>query len=130
MNDVMTLVEGFLTLDPENPYLHLLLATAFNRLGRVDEAIVEYSHVIELSPRDISAFMNRGEIYLKQGKLLECAADLKAAINLDQDKNDPAAIRAAILLQMTSGALRLAEEKGLDAVDKAHDQIKHQIKQS
>jgi len=129
-NDARVLIEGLLAIDPDNAYLHLLLASTFSHQGQLDDAIVEYSRVIELAPADLSALMNRGEIYLKQGKLVEAAADLKSVIVKDAGQKDPVALRAAFLLEMTSGALKLVEHKGFASVQEAHQQIKQQLKRS
>jgi len=128
LEDARILLEGLLTLDPENPYLHLMLASNHRGQERWDDAVIEYSRTLEFFPGEISAWANRGEIYLMQGKLQEAARDLKQAVSLDGGKNDPAAGRAWFLLQMTSGALKLAEEQGMEAVEQAHQQIKLQLK--
>ena len=43
---------------------------------------------------DISAYVNRGEIYLKQADFKAASEDLKKAVELDPDQTDPTANRA------------------------------------
>lgn len=121
------MLEGLLTLDPDNAYMHYLLGSTFSLQDRLKEALEAYSRSIELFPAYVSALVNRGEIYLKLGDFQRAAADLGKAVEMDPQAKDSSAHRARFLLQMASGALRLAEEKGVDAVAEIQEQIKKQI---
>ena len=128
--DTETLVEGLLVLNPDNAYLHSLLASTYHLQNKPDQAIREYTRAIELFPENISALVNRGELYLKQGMLAEAAKDLTRAAELDPKRENVSANRARLLMNMTSGALKLASEKGIDAVHEAQRLIEKQLKQS
>lgn len=124
------MLEGLLTLDPDNAYMHYLLGSTFSLQNRLNEATQAYSRSIELFPEYVSALVNRGEIYLKLGDFQRAAADLRKAVELDPQGRDSSAHRARFLLQMASGALRLAEEKGVEALAEAQEQIKKQLGES
>lgn len=126
--DAKILADGILTWEPDNAYLHALLASACHNLGQTEDALIEYTEALRLTPNHVSSLSNRGEILLGQGKLREAAADLKKAIELDPDKKDPAANRARLLVQMTAGALQLAKDKGIEALTQAQEQAKRQLK--
>lgn len=129
-SDTEIWVEGLLILNPDNAYLHSLLASSFHLQGKRDQAIQSYTRAIELFPQDIAALMNRGELYLKQGKLAEAARDLDRAVKLDPKRENASANRARLLMDMTSGALKLASEKGVKSVHDVQQLIEKQWKQS
>src|SRR5262245_62626194 len=100
-----------------------MLASTFYLQDRLEEALAAYSRTLELLPNDTSTLVNRGEIYLKLGKFPEASADLKRAFDLGKDQPDPYSNRALLLLQMTSKSLKLALEKGPEALLETKDQI-------
>ena len=127
--DAAVLLEGLITIQTDNSYLHMLLGSVLLQQGRLDESVASFDRAIEISPENISALTNRGEIHLKQGRLKEAAADLKCASSLDETGNDPFANRARLLIDMTASLLKIAEEKGMPAVEQARQQILTQLKQ-
>ena len=130
LKDAEILLEGLITLQADNPYLHMLLGSVLLQQGRLDESVDSFNRAIEISPENISALTNRGEIHLKQGRLKEAAEDLKRAASLDTKEEDPFANRARLLIEMTSSLLKVAEEKGMTAVENARQQILLQLKQN
>jgi Tfp pilus assembly protein PilF len=122
------LADGVLTGEPDNAYLHALVASSLHNLSKTEEAIEEYTRTLQLVPEHIGSLANRGELLLGQGKLREAAEDLKKAIALDTQKNDPSANRARLLVQMTAGALQIAKDKGIEALTQAQEQAKLQLK--
>ena len=127
-HDAEILLEGLITIQPENVYLHMMLGTALLQQGRFGESVTSFDRAIEISPENICALTNRGEIHLQQGRLKEAASDLKRASSLDKNGDDPFANRARLLIDMTSSLLQVAEEKGMPAVEQARRQILTQIK--
>ncbi len=67
-------------------------------------------------PQDINSLANRGEVFLRLGKFKEAADDLKKAIELDAEKKHPSANRARMLIAITQEALKLVQEKGVQAL--------------
>ena len=57
-------------------------ALAFQKEGRLDEAIADFNRVITLSPFDAKAHYERGRIYDDKGELAKSAADYDKALEL------------------------------------------------
>ena len=53
------------------------------RIGHYDEAIADYSRIVELDPDDTEAFGFRGEAYRQTGRYEEAVADFTRAIEID-----------------------------------------------
>ena len=111
------LLQGLTLIDPLNPYVHALLGSTLQHQNKIDEAIAHYSEAILLFPEDINSLTNRGELYLKTGKLNEAAADFARAVELDATGNNPSAMRARLLASMAASALDLVDKKGIEALD-------------
>src|SRR5205085_4121181 len=83
------LFEGLLVLDPGNPYLFGILGSIYQKEGSYPVAINLYTQALDLFPGDIDSRVNRGEVYLKLGKLREAAADFQESIAIDPSASDP-----------------------------------------
>jgi len=118
--------EGFLILDPGNPYVHGILGSIYQKEGKYAAAIDRYNVAVALFPDDINSRSNRGEVFLAQGKYPEAAADFRHAISLDSAGTHPSANRARMLVALMQQILQLAKEHGLDAVLDATKQTGHQ----
>jgi Flp pilus assembly protein TadD len=106
LRDAKRIFQGLALLDPGNAYAHGLLGVIHQKEQNYETAISEYTLAIALFPNDANLFTNRGEIYLKLGKLEEAAKDLRDAIELDPAKKDPAANRARILVRAVADSLQ------------------------
>jgi Flp pilus assembly protein TadD len=129
-SETVILAEGLLTLDSHNAYLRTLVATAYFKQNKLEEAVQEYTRAIELMPNDITSFVNRGEIYLRAGKFRQASQDLKRAIDLDPEQKNAFANRARLLMQMTSSALKIADEKGIEALHNAQQKFEADLQSS
>lgn len=116
LDDARKIFEGLTALDKRNPYIHGILGSIHQQQEKYDDAIRCYSTAIVMFPSDINSLTNRGEIYLKLGKFAEAAQDFKRAIELDPEKKHAAANRSRILVSLTQEALRIAKERGVQAV--------------
>jgi Flp pilus assembly protein TadD len=74
--------EGLLSLDPRNAYCHSALGAAYARLEQDEKAMTHLNMALQLDGRDISAYINRGELYLKHGDYKQAQADLEMAIKI------------------------------------------------
>lgn len=79
----ITAYQKSLTTDPDNPYAHAALATAFRMAGRYEEAIHTYKVALSLDPKNVEFQNNLASLYFLQ-------ADTTAAIQtyhriLEQD---------------------------------------------
>ena len=108
--------EGVVLLQPENPYPFAILGGIHQQQQNYESAIENYSKVLEVNERDTYTLMNRGECFLNLGRLQEAAGDLKAAIELDSKGTDKASNRARFLSKVTLEAMKLAQEKGIEAL--------------
>jgi len=116
MEDAQKIFEGLAVLDSQNPYVHGILGSIYQKQENYDAAVDRYSTAVSIFPQDINSLTNRGEIFLKQGKFQQAAGDFKSAIDLDPEQKHPAANRARLLVTLTQEALKLAKDKGVEAV--------------
>lgn len=95
------LFRGAVLLNKNNALARSALGTVLTAEGKHDEALIELNEAIRLNDTDISAHVNRAEIFLKRAEFKAASDDLKRAIELDPSQNDPAANRArAIIIGM------------------------------
>ncbi|MEM1201804.1 MAG: tetratricopeptide repeat protein [Acidobacteriota bacterium] len=98
LEDAAALAEGLVTLVPEDPYFHALVASIYIRQERLEEALVELDHALARRDDDIDSYVNRGEIHLHQGDLEAALSDFRAAIDLDPGGEHPMGQRARMLV--------------------------------
>jgi tetratricopeptide (TPR) repeat protein len=89
---------------------HSVMGSILQRQKRFGEAIAEYTQAIELDPKDVVSFVNRGEIFMRHGLLDEADADFATAIDLDPAEQDRFANRARMLRQQLARVR--AEKRG------------------
>ncbi|MBI2255834.1 MAG: caspase family protein [Proteobacteria bacterium] len=70
--------------DAANPNYISNLAAVLSDSGRYDEAIAAYTRAIELEPKNNWHYYNRGNAYLYTGDPAKAAADLDAALAIDE----------------------------------------------
>ena len=85
-------------LDHKNYFHHLALASAYQKLGKLVDAIFQYSETLKLAKDNINALVNRGELYIRQRNYRKAAEDFRKAIILDQSGKDLFANRARSLV--------------------------------
>ncbi len=120
LQDAKIMLEGLVLLDEGNPYLHMLLGGIFQRQDHNEEAVAQYTAAIQLFPEDIASLANRGETYLRMGRLKDSAEDLKAAIDLDPDGQHPCGNPAPLLATLVYEAL---QEKGVEALQETKKRL-------
>lgn len=91
------LFKGLSLLDNTIAYFHTALGAIYQKEQKYFDALAEYTVAIELDPKDITAFVNRGETYYLMGLDEQPLEDLEAAIQLDPESKDPWANRARFL---------------------------------
>ncbi|HEX8438506.1 tetratricopeptide repeat protein, partial [Archangium sp.] len=72
--------------------------TVYQKLGRLQDAITEYSAALERDPRNPVALTNRGELYLRQGNR-QGFTDIANAVEADPSGETSAGRRAKALVK-------------------------------
>ncbi len=92
--------EGLSVLDPQETYYLSAVGAIYVAEENLPMAEQVFNAALTINPKDTSAYVNRGEVYLRQGKLVEAAADLKKVVELDPEVKDPMTLRARALAQV------------------------------
>ncbi|MBI2092960.1 MAG: hypothetical protein HYY43_06680 [Deltaproteobacteria bacterium] len=98
IDEAEQIYKALLLLDHRNAYFHSVMAAVHQKKKRPVEAILEYSRAIQINTKDISSFVNRGEIYLRHKNFKKAAEDFKNAIMLDMSGRNLWANRARSLV--------------------------------
>ena len=53
------------------------------QLGQLDEAIADFSRVIEIKPRDVGIYLERARVFRAKGQINEAIADYQRIRELD-----------------------------------------------
>lgn len=75
--------QALIVLDHRNAYFHAVMGAIHQRQRRPVEAILEFSRALQMDPEELSALVNRGEVYLRHKNYRKAAEDFRAAILLD-----------------------------------------------
>ncbi|HEX5033068.1 MAG TPA: tetratricopeptide repeat protein [bacterium] len=114
MKEAEILFKGLSALDHKTAYYHTALGAIYQKQENYLDALAEYTAAIELDPEDVTAYVNRGEIYYLLGSDDLPMQDFEAAIQLDPQGKDPWANRARFLKKQV-----LDERAEYDAAEKA-----------
>jgi Flp pilus assembly protein TadD len=83
LDEAERIYQGLILLDHRNAYFHAMMGAIHQKRDRPVEAIMEYSQALKLNRKDVSSFVNRGEIYLRHKNYRKAAEDFRNAILLD-----------------------------------------------
>jgi Flp pilus assembly protein TadD len=89
--------KGLSLVEHKTAYYHTALGAIYQKQQKFFEALTEYTVAIELDPNEITAYVNRGEIYFRMGAENLPQKDFDQAIKLDPQGKDPWANRARFL---------------------------------
>ena len=108
LSEAEKIFQALILLDHRNAYFHAMMGAVHQKADRPIEAIMEYSQAVKLNDKDVSSFVNRGEIYLRHKNYRKAAEDFRNAILLDMSGSNLWANRArslviAIKRQIESG---------------------------
>jgi Flp pilus assembly protein TadD len=98
LEEAKTIFEGLVAGNPKDSAAHAALGTVYQKLGRVDEAVTEYTESLALDPHNPVALTNRGELLLKAGDR-SGFTDLASAVNADPHGETSAGRRAKGLVK-------------------------------
>ena len=92
------LFEGLVEGNPKDSASRAALGTVYQKLGRLEDAVTEYSAALERDPANPVALVNRGELYLRQGNR-QGFTDLANAVEADPKGQTSAGRRAKALVR-------------------------------
>ena len=90
--------QGLIILDHRNAYFHAVMGAIHQKRHRMVEAIVEYTQALRLNRKDVTTYVNRGEVYLRSRNYRKAAEDFRTAILLDPNGANLWANRARSLV--------------------------------
>lgn len=100
-----TIFEGLVAMDPDSSDAHSALGALLTRTMQDELALVHLNRALALNDKEITAYVNRAEVNLRQQKGEAAVADLKQAIALDPRERNPAANRARAMVMGIHDAL-------------------------
>jgi Flp pilus assembly protein TadD len=86
--------EGLVAINPRDHSSRAALGTVYQKMGRIDEAVVAYDLAIATEGSDVVALANRGELRLKNGDVRGGLEDLSHAVEADPEGKTASAQRA------------------------------------
>ncbi len=95
--DAIKIFKGLVAIDPKKAYLRTALGAICLCQHKFDEALRHCNDALNIDSNENAALVNRAEIYIRRGQLVEAEKDLEAFLGLDVDKKSPMAIRAKAL---------------------------------
>ena len=105
------IMEGLVVMNPKEAYFQALLGGICGRMGDEDEALKRYTKALKIDPANLTARVNRADLYLRRGTLDAALDDLIAATKLDPKGKTPLGKRARTLARSTASALHAALKK-------------------
>lgn len=112
-DEALLIFLGLAALAPATGYFQSALGAIFLRLGEFDQALFHLNTALKLDPRDLAAYVNRGEAFLRVNQSDAAKRDLRMALAVAEnltpdDSNSPYLARAkALLSYLSSPALLL-----------------------
>jgi len=97
LKEAEAIFKGLCLIDHKTGYYHTALGAIYQKQEKWLDALAEYTVSVELDPEDITAYVNRGEVYYMLGLDEEPLKNFEAAIKLDPEGKDPWANRARFL---------------------------------
>ncbi|MBK7860048.1 MAG: tetratricopeptide repeat protein [Archangiaceae bacterium] len=107
--EARVIFEGLTSLDPKESYYVTALGAVHLARENLDTAMNCFNRAISLNEREIASYVNRGEVYLRLGKVMEAAQDFKRAVDLDPTGKDPLVHRARVLAAAALEAIETAQ---------------------
>ncbi|HYI00114.1 tetratricopeptide repeat protein [Hyalangium sp.] len=83
--------------DPAEAYYRTALGAIFLAEDELDAALESFNQALTLNAKDSAALVNRGEVHLRLGNIVEAAQDFARAVDLDPENKDPLTMRARLL---------------------------------
>lgn len=111
-DEARVIFEDLAARDATEGYYRTALGAICLAVDDLDSALAYFNEALGLNPEDCAALVNRGEVNLRLGNILQAARDFSRVVELDPENKDPLTERARIL---AAAALQSAEEAQQDA---------------
>lgn len=115
--DARLIFEELCEADPREAYYRTALGAICLAEDELDPALENFDHALRLNAKDSSALVNRGEVHLRLGNVMEAAQDFARAVDLDPENKDPLTLRARLLAAAALETIEAAQRS-------AHDELK------
>jgi tetratricopeptide (TPR) repeat protein len=110
-NEAKMIFQGLVSLDPKESYFLTALGAVHLAEDDLEGAKKYLDASIKVNPKEIAAFVNRGEVNLRQGNVLEAAQDFTKAVELDPQGKDPLTTRAKVLAAAALETIEAAQKE-------------------
>lgn len=118
-DEALVIFQGLNALDPHESYYLTALGAVYLAQEDLEYAMMCFNRAIQLNEKEIASYVNRGEVFLRQGKVLEAAQDFKKAVDLDPEGKDPLTHRARLLAAAALETIEGVQKGALNAEGKA-----------
>jgi tetratricopeptide (TPR) repeat protein len=108
--DAKVIFEGLCDLDPAEAYYRTALGAIFLAEEDLETALGHFNHSLVLNEKDSAALVNRGEVHLRLGNIVEAAQDFATAVELDPENKDPLTMRARLLAAAALETIEAAQK--------------------
>jgi len=98
LNEARVVFEEIVALGVDDAFPHSMLGTIYLAQGDLERALPLFETALKLNPKDVAAWVYRGEIRIRSGQNRTGLADLRKAISL-APASDPFAQRAIKVLE-------------------------------
>lgn len=98
VDEAKRIFDCLVQIDHKNPFYHACLGAIYQKMNKFVDAVYEFSEALKFKKDDVSALVNRGEIYLIHKNFKKAAEDFRAAILLDPLGKNTFANRARSLV--------------------------------
>jgi len=107
--EAQQIFEILVFLEPKESYYSIALGAVYMAQEELEKAEGALTNAIALNTTEVAAFVNRGEVYLRTGRIAEAAADFKKAVGLDPKGKDPLTQRARMLAGAVLAMIKKAQ---------------------
>ncbi len=116
--DARAVFEELAQRDPAEAYYRTALGAICLAEDELDPALEHFDQALVLDPRDSAALVNRGEVQLRLGNILEAAQDFARAVDLDPENKDPLTMRARLLAAAAIETIEAAQRSASSEMKK------------
>jgi len=124
LDKAQVMLEGLVTLDPQNPYLYTCLGCVYMQRKMDKAAFTAFSAALAFNPNDIVAHTYVGEIALEHGDVDAAVKHFQKAVELDPEGRDPYANRARTSALLVSTIAKEVQAKGPEVLKEIQREAK------